>query len=108
VGENKQLPRYQACPDFAIKHLLCLSIVGEVKYFRSEWPEIAVRELYYASRQAVFYLGALHGEYDLALIVVADASRDHSFLQGLRLIKPELLERFGSGTNIHLLPLRLV
>ena len=107
VSEKESLSRYQACPDFAIRGLLSQSVVGEVKYFRSESPDSAIRELYNASRQAIFYLGAFHGEYDSALVVVADASRSHAFYKGLELIKPELLSRFGPETNIHLLAISL-
>jgi hypothetical protein len=64
-------------------------------------------ELYQASRQALFYQAAFHGVYDSALIVFADASPGHFFFEGLGLIKPELLERFGPKTDVHLLPIRL-
>lgn len=86
---------------------LAFSVVGEVKYFASESAESAVRELYDAARQAVFYLSALHNLYESAMIVVADASPKHSFFKGLELSKPELLERFGDETDIHLVVIGL-
>jgi hypothetical protein len=102
------LPAFQACPDFAISKPLPFSIVGEVKYFAAGSPESAVRELYNASRQAVFYLGAFHGAYDSAMIVVADASKDHAFFEGMQSIRSEVLARFGSETRIHLLCVKLL
>lgn len=105
--EPGELPPYRACPDFAIRNPLPFSVVGEVKYFKSESPERAVTELYNASRQALFYLGTFHNAYDSALLVVADASRSHAFFKGLELLKPDLLGRFGQASGIHLLPLRL-
>jgi hypothetical protein len=107
-AENKALPPFQACPDFAIRNPLPLSIVGEVKYFKSGPPERAVRELYQAARQVVFYLAAFHGDYRSALIVVADASPDHAFSKGLQLLKPGLRDRFGADTDIHLVTINLV
>lgn len=102
-----RLPDFQACPDFAITRPLPFTIVGEVKYFKSGTPDSAIRELYNATRQAVFYLGAFHGAYESAMIVVGDGSRDHAFFRGLELIKPELLARFGADTSIHLVPVKL-
>jgi hypothetical protein len=61
-----------------------------------------MKELYDVARQAVFYLGAFAGSYESAMIVVADGSPGHAFHKGLELVKPELLERFGSTTNVHL------
>ena len=107
VAEIGGLPGYHACPDFAITSPLPFSLVGEVKYFKLNSPESGVRELYNVSRQAVFYLGAFHGTYRSAIIVVVDASSNHSFFEALKLVKPELLERFGSETDIHLLPIKL-
>ncbi len=100
---ESRLSPFRPCPDFAISKPLPFSVVGEVKYFKSGSPKKAVKELYDASRQAVFYLGAFHGHYDSAMIVVADASPKHSFLKGLQLVEPGLLERFGAETNIYLL-----
>jgi len=53
-------------------------------------------------------LGAYHGQYSDALIVVADASKDHAFFKGVDLIKPELMARFGSESHVHLLPVKLI
>jgi hypothetical protein len=92
----------QASPDFAIRDPLPLSILGEVKYFRKGRPESAVQELYNVARQAVFYLGAFAGEYANALIVVADASSGHAFCEGLKLINPNIMERFGPETSVYL------
>ena len=107
--DGKHLADYKACPDFAIcQPLLRSSTVGEVKYFESGSPKHAVQVLYDASRQALFYLGAFTGTYQSAIIVVADASRDHAFFEGLKLIRPELLRRFGTETtDIHLVPIKL-
>ena len=107
--DGKRLAEYKACPDFAIRHpLLPSSTVGEVKYFKSGSPKHAVQVLYDASRQALFYVGAFTGIYASAMIVVADASRNHAFFEGLKLIRPELLRRFGAETDIHLVPIRLM
>ncbi|MBU0495446.1 MAG: hypothetical protein KKA73_08690 [Chloroflexi bacterium] len=107
AASGKSLPAFQSCPDFAIAKPLPFSVVGEVKYFKAGSSEIAVRELYNAARQAIFYLGAFHDLYDSAMIVVADASPGHAFHEGLVLIEPELLHRFGSETNIHLVAIKL-
>jgi hypothetical protein len=98
---NTEKRMNQACPDFAIRQPLPISIVGEVKFFRSGTPKSAVKELYDVARQAMFYLGAFAGEYDSALIVIADASSGHVFGEGLKLINPEILERFGQETRIY-------
>ena len=82
-------------------------MVGEVKYFTKGSPTLAVKELYNAARQAIFYLGAFQDRYDAAMLVVADASPEHTFIQGLELVKPELLDRFGAESNIYLLSLGL-
>ena len=106
--EKQQLSRYQACPDFAIeKPLLSASIVGEVKYFSSGSTDHAIEELYNASRQALFYLGAFHNIYESAMIVIADASDHHTFFEGLGLLREDLVKRFGPETNIHLVPIKL-
>jgi hypothetical protein len=106
--DGKHLAAYKACPDFAIYHpLLPSSTVGEVKYFESGSPKHAVQVLYDASRQELFYLGTFTRIYQSAIIVVADASRNHAFFQGLKLIRPELLCRFGTETDIHLVPISL-
>ena len=60
-----------------------------------------MKEIYDVARQAMFYLGAFAGEYDSALIVIADASSGHVFGEGLKLINPEILERFGQETRIY-------
>ena len=84
-----------------------MSIVGEVKFFRSGTPETAVKELYNAARQAVFYLGAFRGEYKQAVVVVADASEGHVFVEGVCRMNPGILERFGEETSIFLSMIRL-
>jgi hypothetical protein len=107
--DGKHLAAYKACPDFAIcQPLLRSATVGEVKYFESGSPKHAVQILYDASRQALFYLGAFTGTYQSAIIVVADASRDHAFFEALKLTRPELLRRFGTETDIHLVPIKLM
>lgn len=108
-SHNRSLPNFQACPDFAIAHPLPFSIVGETKFIRKTVsPKTALRELYDASRQAVFYLGAFHQAYKEALLVVADASPTHSFVNGIaEEAHPELLQRFGSDTGVYLLLLRI-
>ena len=107
AADEKALSTFQACPDFAISKPLPLSVVGETKYFKSGSPARAVTELYDTARQAVFYLGAFPGCYDSAMIVVADASAGHTFHKGLELLKPELLQRFGSETNVHLVTIKI-
>jgi hypothetical protein len=102
IAEDAKLYRNQACPDFAIRDPLPLSILGEVKFFRSGNSETAVSELYNAARQAVFYLGAFRGEYEQAVVVVADASVGHVFVKGIRRMNPDILERFGEETSIFL------
>ena len=104
----KKLSELRASPDFAIrKPLLPISIVGEVKYFTGGSPEAGIQELYNAARQAMFYLAALHNTYDAAMIVIADASPKHFFFEGLDMLRPELLSRFGQETNVYLLAIRL-
>jgi len=107
AADEDTLSTYQACPDFAISKPLPFSLVGETKYFKTGSPDVAVRELYDAARQAVFYLGAFPGSYDSAMIVVADASADYTFHQGLDLLKPQVRERFGSETNVHLVSVKI-
>jgi len=107
AANGKMLSPYQACPDFAISKPLPFSIVGETKYFKKGSPETAVRELYDVARQAVFYLGAFPGAYESAMIVVADASAEYNFHKGLELLKPQLRERFGSETNVHLVTVKI-
>lgn len=106
AGEKK-LSAFRPCPDFAIDHPLPVSVVGEVKYFIKGSPKVAVKELYDAARQAIFYLGAFQDRYDAAMLVVADASPDQSFIKGLELVRPELLERFGPESNVYLVPVGL-
>lgn len=55
----------------------------------------------------MFYLGAFSGCYDSSMIVVGDASAGHTFHKGLELLKPELLQRFGSETNVHLVTVKI-
>ena len=104
---KQQLPKFQACPDFAIGSPLPMTILGETKYFQNGTARAAVRQLYDAARQAVFYLGVFRDIYDSALIVIADASEDCSFHRGLALVRPDLLARFDEETKVHLLALRI-
>ncbi|MFC1776129.1 hypothetical protein ACFL3I_02155 [Pseudomonadota bacterium] len=106
-ASEKPLSAFQPCPDFAISDPLPISVIGEVKYFTKGSPKLAVKELYNAARQAMFYLGAFQDSYEAALLVVADASPDHSFIRGLELVRPELLERFGPKSNVYLAPVGL-
>ncbi len=78
-----------------------------MKYFESGSTDHAIGELYNASRQALFYLGRFHKVFDSAMIVVADASPHHAFFEGLKLLKRDLLNRFGPDTNIYLLAIKL-
>jgi hypothetical protein len=94
--------RNQACPDFAIRPPLPFSLVAEVKFFTKGSPQRAVKELYDAARQAVFYLGAYQGEYANALLVVADASSEQAFVQVKKMMNPDILDRFGEETRIYL------
>lgn len=104
---DKTLPSFQACPDFAIRHPLPFRAVGEVKFFREGSPSSAIKELFNAARQAVFYLGAFIGDYDSAIVVVADASPEHVFKSTLKDMHPELLSRFGDESRVHLAVVRL-
>ena len=107
ANTEEKLSLYQPCPDFAIQSPLPFSIVGETKYFKSGSPTTAITELYNTARQAVFYLGALAGRYDAAMMVIADASPDHAFHKGLELLKPELLHRFGDESKVHLVTIKI-
>jgi hypothetical protein len=106
-SDAMRIADFRACPDFAIRGPLPLSLVGEVKYFKSGSPQAAVRELNDAARQVLFYLGSFQGTYRSGLVVVADVSPGHIFVNGLNLIRSELLARFGPETGIFLLPLKL-
>lgn len=97
-----KLNPFRPCPDFSIREPLPLSVLGEVKYFDRGSPDTAVPQLFDVARQAVFYLGAYFGQYRAALVVVGDASPEHAFLKGLKLLKPELLDRFGSSSGVYL------
>ena len=83
-------------------------MIGEVKYSRTENPSSAVKELYEAARQAVFYLGVYGKDYDDALIVIADSSKQQAFVEGLGMVNAEIVSRFGQETRVHLatIPLR--
>ncbi len=105
-GSEKKLTSYMACPDFALRSPLPVSIVGETKYFTKGSQKFAIKELYNDIRQAMFYLGAFN-EYTDALLVVADASPDHAFVNALDLLEDDLLARFGGESNIHLCTLKL-
>ena len=106
-ASEKRLTAFQPCPDFAIADPLPISVIGEVKYFTKGSPTVAVKELYNAPRQAIFYLGAFQDSYEAALLVVADASPDHSFIKGLEMVRPELLDRFGPDSNVYLVSVGL-
>jgi len=101
-GSAQRAAPKQACPDFAIQRPLPFSMIGEVKYFRGRTCERAIKELYDASRQAVFYLGAFGGQYQNACIVIADASEEHFFEQSLQHINFGIRERFGKETGVYL------
>ncbi len=107
ANSDKNISAFQACPDFAIGAPLPFSVVGEVKYVSGGSASSAVKGLYDAARQAMFYLGVYQNVYDAALLVVADGSPNHSFCAGLELIKPELLERFGEETGLYLATIKL-
>jgi len=107
AASPQPLPLFQACPDFAIRKPLPFSIVGETKYFKNGSARGAVKELYDAARQAAFYLGAFPGRYDAAMIVVADASPGHTFHKGVESLKPELVQRFGSESKVHLVAAKI-
>jgi hypothetical protein len=62
-----------------------------------------VGELYNVCRQVVFYLGAFD-EYEIALLVVADASEGHVFKRALtETLNPEIERRLGPDTGIYLI-----
>jgi len=52
-------------------------------------------------------VGTFHNVYESAMIVVADGSRNHTFFEGLKLLRQGLLSRFGPETDIYLVPIRL-
>lgn len=102
ISSAKSLPKYQACPDFAITTPLPFRAIGEVKFFKGDSTEKALQELYNATRQSVFYLGAFNKEYDSAILIVADASPNHTFKKSLSELQADLLSRYGEDTGIHL------
>lgn len=101
-----KLRDYQPCPDFAFYDPLP-RVVGEVKYFRGGNEQKALKDFYAVVKEVVFYLGAFHGIYDAALIVIADASEDSAMYNMLDIIKPELLARFGNDSGIYLSIVRI-
>ena len=105
-ASSKKLTSFMACPDFALRSPLPISVVGETKYFTKGSKQSAIKELYNDVRQAMFYLGAFN-EYTDALLLVADASPGHIFYHSLTLLEEELLNRFGKETNIHLCVIKL-
>jgi hypothetical protein len=106
---NDTAPLTGKCPwpDFAIRHPLPLSVVGEVKFVKRGKTPAAVQHIYDAARQAVFYLGAFRGGYRDALIVLADATPERVVSEALATLRPELRGRFGPVTGIYLLVLSL-
>ena len=116
---NKRLPptewlRSQApnanrsYPDFAIKPpLLGKAYLGELKWMEVTPAEQVVNDIYGLVDEAIFYLGAFMGEYQGAIIVVADGSGCNSLNQGYNLINSEIKKRFGHDSGIHLLRLTL-
>jgi hypothetical protein len=105
---NAKLPRFQACPDFAIKDPLPFRAIGEVKFFKAPSKSKAISELYNATRQAVFYLGAFHKEYDNAILVFADATPNNVFRSAIKDLNEELIRRYGEETGIYLSVISLV
>ena len=104
--DKDKLRDYQPCPDFAFYDPLP-RVVGEVKYFRGGNEDKALNEFYAVVKEVIFYLGAFHGIYDAALIVIADASEDAAMYKMLDIIKPELLARFGRDSGIYLSIMRV-
>ena len=107
-SSEKALTKFQACPDFAISDPLPFRAVGEVKFFKEGSKETAVKELFNATRQATFYLGAFCNEYDAAILVVADASPGHVFKAALEDLHPDFLSRYGEATGVHLAVIGLI
>lgn len=103
ISSTKPLPKFQACPDFAITTPLPFRALGEVKFFKGGSSDKAIQELYNATRQAVFYLGAFNKEYDSAILVIADASPNHTFKKSLNDLQPSLLSRYSEDTGVYLL-----
>ncbi len=101
-SSEKNLSKFQACPDFAIREPLPFNAIGEVKFFNNRLITSAIDELYNATRQAVFYLGAFRGEYDNAILVFVDATPARTFKEALKELRPELLERYGCETGVYL------
>ena len=99
--DNEKLRNYRSYPDFAVRQPLPVSFVGELKYVDDCNRDQAVKLLYDATRQAVFYLGAFHGDYDSALFVIADATPEHRVNEALRHIRSGLLDRYGRITKVY-------
>ena len=104
---ESKLPDYQPCPDFAIRKPLPVSVVGDVKYTPNSSTQEAITMLYSSAREAVLYLGTFHGDYDSALMVVADELKTEVFSKGMQRLKTDLLQRFRFITHIHLSILNL-
>lgn len=102
---QRKLPLFQACPDFAIRNPLPFRIIGEVKFINSAGNPSLI--FYKTIREAVFYLGVFRSVYDRVLLVFADATPKHDFEQSLSLFRPELLNRFGVNTDIEYVTLLL-
>lgn len=90
---SKTLRDYQPCPDFAFFDPLP-KVVGEVKYFRGGNEDKALKDFYAVVKEVIFYLGAFHGVYEAALIVIADASEDGAMYNMVGRLKSKLLARF--------------
>ncbi|MBF0313624.1 MAG: hypothetical protein HQK52_09415 [Oligoflexia bacterium] len=94
---------FQACPDFAIRSPLPFNCIGETKLLTKGTSKEAITELYNASRQALFYLGAFAPDYTNALLVMADMTPNQVLKTALEEdLNKSILDRFGDETNIHL------
>ena len=66
-----------------------------------------VKQIYDLVDEAIFYLGVFMGEYQSAIIVVADGSKTNSLSLGYNSINSIIQKRFGRTSGVHLLRLTL-
>ena len=100
--KDRDVRPLRSYPDFALREPLPLSVVGEHKAYWGTSKKEAVKNVFEAAKQVVFYQGALGVNYKDGMIVVTDLSQADIVNEALKDVRPEILSRFGEQTRIHL------
>ncbi len=108
-GSTKRHPLTQSCPDFALRPPCAHKIVFEAKYFTSESPTTAARELVTGLYQTFFYRAlppsyedpSRPWDYDYACLIAFDGSSNGVLKSAWETRDRDVRSGFWEGANLY-------